>query len=92
MIDEHDHDHDHDDDREETLELELSTQSQIFLDMRQQNLDLLDLAAKVAGYGGGHGPVKPEQLQQVMRGIWDIYSEFYTWIDPEDPGEDEEDE
>ncbi|HEV3121983.1 MAG TPA: hypothetical protein VGY53_08780 [Isosphaeraceae bacterium] len=48
MIDELDSDSEHDHDTEEAYELELSTQSQIFLDMRQQNLDLLELATKVA--------------------------------------------
>ena len=39
---------------EEALEdaLELDTQSQIFLEMRQQNLDLLRIAIEVAGYTG----------------------------------------
>ena len=50
---EHDHDHDHDHD-EESLEqaLELDTQSQIFLEMRRQNLDLLKLSIEVAGWPG----------------------------------------
>jgi hypothetical protein len=26
-----------------------------------------------------------------MRNIWDVFSEFYTWIDPEE-AEDDEDE
>ena len=61
----HDHDHDHDHEGEETLAeealeeaLELDTQSQIFLEMRRQNLDLLRLATEVAGYSGSHGPLK----------------------------------
>lgn len=90
MIDEHDHDDEHDHaDPDETFELELNTQSQIFLDMRQQNLDLLEIAARVAGYGGDHGPVKPNELRQVMKSIWEVYSEFYQWIDPEEPGDEE---
>ena len=50
----HDHEHEHEDEVEEALEeaLELDTQSQIFLEMRRQNLDLLRLATEVAGYGG----------------------------------------
>ncbi|HEV3165530.1 MAG TPA: hypothetical protein VGZ22_16000 [Isosphaeraceae bacterium] len=92
MIDEHDHSEDHDHgDSDESFELELNTQSQIFLDMRQQNLDLLEIASRVAGYGGEHGPVKPGDIRQVMKSIWEIYSEFYQWIDPEEPGDDEED-
>ena len=48
--DEHDHEHD-EHEVDEALEeaLELDTQSQIFLEMRRQNLDLLKIAAEVAG-------------------------------------------
>ena len=50
----HDHDHDSECEHEvqEALEeaLELDTQSQIFLEMRRQNLDLLRLATEVAGF------------------------------------------
>jgi hypothetical protein len=94
--DEHVHNHAHrddeDDDVEEALEeaLELDTQSQIFLEMRRQNLDLLKIAAEVAGYTGDHSPLKPGDLKQAMKGIWDIYSEFYAWIDPEESDEDDD--
>jgi hypothetical protein len=90
------HNHTHrdegDDEVEEALEeaLELDTQSQIFLEMRRQNLDLLKIAADVAGYGGEHPPLKPGDLKQAMKGIWDIYSEFYAWIDPEESDEDDD--
>ena len=90
MIDEHHHDES--DEHEEALELELDTQSQIFLEMRRQNLDLLKIAAEVAGYTGDHGPLKPGDLKHAMKGIWDIYSEFYAWIDPEESDEDEDEE
>ena len=99
---EHEHVHNHvhrdededEDEVEEALEeaLELDTQSQIFLEMRQQNLDLLKIAAEVAGYAGNHAPLKPGDLKHAMKGIWDIYSEFYAWIDPEESDEDEEDD
>ena len=48
------HEHEHDHEVEEALEeaLELDTQSQIFLEMRRQNLDLLKIAAEVAGFTG----------------------------------------
>lgn len=84
----HDHDHDHEDD---ALALELGAQGQIFLDMRQQNLELLQIAAKVAGYAGEHAPLKPGDLKQALRTIWDVYSEFYAWVDPEDTDEDGDD-
>src|SRR3954467_14814183 len=94
---EHEHVHNHmhrdegDNEVEEALEeaLELDTQSQIFLEMRRQNVDLLKIAAEVAGYKGDHGPLKPADLKHAIKNIWDIYSEFYAWIDPE--GSDEDD-
>ena len=90
MSDEHDHDHDHDHDHSE---IELDSQSRIFLELRQQNVELLKVAAQVAGYSGQQPPGKGEDLRQVLQRIWNIYSEFYEWVDPEedeDGGEDEE--
>ncbi len=90
---EHDH-HDHSHEVEEAFEeaLELDTQSQIFLEMRRQNVDLLKVAVEVAGFGGQHPPVKPGDLKHAIRGIWEIYSEFYAWVDPEESDEDEDEE
>src|SRR5262245_19074883 len=93
--DEDDHDdHDHDHEVEDALEeaLELDTQSQIFLEMRRQNVDLLKIAAEVAGFSGNHPPLKPGDLKNAMKTIWDVYSEFYVWIDPEESDDDEDDE
>src|SRR5271167_2029107 len=93
---EHDHDHDHEteNDVEEALEeaLELDTQSQIFLEMRRQNLDLLKIATQVAGFSGTHGPLKAGDLKQAMRTIWDLFSEFYAWVDPEEAENDEDED
>lgn len=91
--DEDDHDHEQDHDVEEALEeaLELDTQSQIFLELRRQNLDVLRLATEIAGYAGPHGPLKPNDLKSAMETIWEVFSEFHAWIDPEED-EDEEDE
>jgi hypothetical protein len=90
------HDHEHEHEVEEALEeaLELDTQSQIFLEMRRQNLDLLRIAAEVAGFHGPHPALKQGDLKQTLKSIWEIYSEFYAWIDPEesDDDDDEEDE
>jgi hypothetical protein len=89
------HGHEHDDEVEEALEeaLELDTQSQIFLEMRRQNIDLLRLAAEVAGYAGNsHAPLKAGDLKNAMKGMWEIYSEFDAWVDPEESDEDDEDE
>ncbi|WZO97814.1 hypothetical protein EP7_004866 [Isosphaeraceae bacterium EP7] len=72
--------------------LELDTQSQIFLELRRQNLDLLKLASEVSGYGGTHPPVKHTELKGALKNIWDVYSEFHAWIDPEEAeGDDDED-
>jgi hypothetical protein len=89
----HDHDHSHEHEVEEALEeaLELDTQSQIFLEMRRQNLDLLRIATEVAGYTGEHGPLKPGDVRNALRNIWEVFAEFYTWVDPEEADGDEED-
>jgi hypothetical protein len=91
---EHEGENEHDQEVEEALEeaLELDTQSQIFLEMRRQNLDLLRIAAEVAGFSGAHPPLKPGDIRHAMKSIWDIYSEFYAWIDPEESDEDEDEE
>lgn len=88
------HDDEHEHEVEEALEeaLELDTQSQIFLEMRRQNVDLLKIAAEVAGYSGQHPPLKPGDIRQAMKHVWDLYSEFYAWIDPEESDDDEGDE
>jgi hypothetical protein len=90
----HDHNDDHDHDIDEAIEeaLELDTQSRIFLEMRKQNLDLLRIAAEVVGFSGNHPPVKQGDLKNVLRTMWDVYSEFYTWVDPEDTEGEDEDE
>jgi hypothetical protein len=91
---EHEHEHEHDDEIEEAIEeaLELDTQSQIFLEMRRQNLDLLKIAAEVAGFGGQHPPIKPGDMKGAVRSIWEVYSEFYAWVDPEETEGDGDDE
>jgi hypothetical protein len=90
----HDLDDEHEHEVEEALEeaLELDTQSQIFLEMRRQNLDLLRIAAEVAGFTGSHNPLKPGDLKGALKGIWDVYSEFYAWIDPEESDDEDEDD
>jgi len=90
----HDHENDHSHEVEEALEeaLELDTQSQIFLEMRRQNVELLKVATEVAGFSGQHPPVKPGDLKHAIRSIWEIYSEFYAWVDPEESDDEEDDE
>jgi len=98
--DEHDlgaegeHEHEHDHDVEEALEeaLELDTQSQIFLEMRRQNLELLKIASEVAGYSGAHPPIKSGDVRNALRNIWDVFAEFYSWIDPEETEEEDEED
>jgi hypothetical protein len=97
--DEYDNDTDkaNDDEREHEVEealeeaLELDTQGQLFLEMRRQNVDLLRIATQVAGYSGEHGPLKPGDVKSALRSIWDIFAEFYMWIDPEEAEGDEDD-
>ena len=89
----HQHDPQHEHEVEEALEeaLEIDTQSQIFLEMRRQNLDLLRIATQVAGYTGQSGPMKSGEMKNALRTVWDIFSEFYTWIDPEEAEDDADD-
>jgi hypothetical protein len=88
----HDHDPQHEHEVEEALEeaLELDTQSPIFLEMRRQNLDLLKIATQVAGYTGQNGPLEPGDIKNALRTVWDVFSEFYTWIDPEEAEDDQD--
>ncbi|WP_406699813.1 hypothetical protein V5E97_13260 [Singulisphaera sp. Ch08] len=91
----HEEEHEgHEHEVEEALEeaLELDTQTQIFLEMRRQNVDLLKIAAEVAGYTGAHAPLKPGDLKSAMKSIWDVYSELYVWIDPEESDDEDDDE
>lgn len=70
--------------------LNLDSPTQVFLSLRQQNLDLLRLAVQTAGFGEGKASIKPDEKRQAMERVWEIYSEFYEWIDPEADDEDEE--
>ncbi len=87
----HEHEEEHENDVDEALEeaLELDTQSQIFLEMRRQNLDLLKIASEVAGYAGPHAPLKQGDVKNALKSMWDIYSELYAWVDPEESEDDE---
>jgi hypothetical protein len=53
---------------------------------------MLRLATEVAGYAGPHGPLKSGDLKSAMRNIWDVFSEFYAWIDPEEAEDEDEEE
>ena len=87
------HEEGRENDVDEALEeaLELDTQSQIFLEMRRQNLDLLKIASEVAGFAGTHAPLKQNEVKNALKMMWDIYSELYAWVDPEE-SEDDDDE
>ena len=89
---EHDAEHEEIDATELLSELGADARTQIFLSMRQQNLELLEIASRVAGYGSDHGPLKGDESEKAMRTIWKLYSEFYSWIDPEEIEEDDEDD
>jgi hypothetical protein len=86
----HDHDHDHEDMMD--LGVELETASQVLLEMRAQNLELLKVAAQIAGYAGPHSPLKPNDLRQAMSSIWDAYSQLYQWVDPEEESDDDDED
>jgi hypothetical protein len=90
----HEHEHEHEHEVEEAIEeaIELDTQSQIFLEMRKQNLDLLRISAEVAGFTGAHQPLRSGDLKNAMKTIWDIFSEFYAWVDPEEEDDEDMDE
>lgn len=90
----HEHEEEPDNDVDEALEeaLELDTQSQIFLEMRRQNLDLLKIASEVAGFAGTHAPLKQGEVKNALKSMWDIYSELYAWVDPEESEDDDDDE
>jgi hypothetical protein len=89
----HAHDHDHDEEGGCGAEMMISDPADVFLQMREQNIELLKLAVKVAGFSGEHTPIKRNEVQNVLKSIWDVYVELYEWIDPEADGdEDEEDE
>jgi hypothetical protein len=60
--------------------------------MRRQNLELLRIATEVAGYTGEHSPLKSGDLRSALRNIWDVFSEFYTWVDPEEDEDDDDQE
>jgi hypothetical protein len=66
-------------------------QIHLFLALRQQNVELLRVAARVAGYTGEKPPGKPDEVRQALDRIYDVYSEFYAWVDPEQ-AEDEDEE
>lgn len=70
----------------------MDTQSQIFLQMRRQNLELLRIATQVAGYAGPHGPLKSGDVKTAIRNIWEVFSELYAWIDPEEAEGDDDDD
>jgi hypothetical protein len=33
--------------------------------------------------------LKPGDVKNALRNIWDVFSEFYSWIDPEEAEDDE---
>lgn len=91
MSDTHSHDHEHHDEAE-LGELALETRTQVFLELREQNIELLRIATQVAGYGGEHGALKPGDVKGAIRSIWDVFAEFYAWVDPEDDSDGDEGE
>jgi hypothetical protein len=81
-----------DDELDEGGEFGLDIRSQIFLAMRQQNLSLLKIAAEVSGYSKSGTPLRPEDARKALKTMWEIYSEIYSWVDPEESDEDGDEE
>jgi hypothetical protein len=92
MHDESDDVHDESMDLNMEMPLALEAAGQVVLEVRAQNVELLRLAAEVTGYTGSHSPLKPADLRQAVNAIWEVYSQFYQWIDPEENAEGDEDE
>ncbi len=89
---EHNHDQDEIDPTELLQELGADTKTQIFLSMRQQNIELLDIAARIAGFSDTNAPLSGDDTELAMRTIWKLYSEFYSWVDPEEVEDEDDDE
>lgn len=85
-----------DDDNDDAMDMEmplaLEAASQVVLEVRAQNVELLKLAAEVAGFTGTHPALKPGDLRQAINSIWEVYSQFYQWIDPEESDDDEDED
>jgi hypothetical protein len=73
-------------------ELDVHEQTGVFLELRKQNVELLKVAAQIAGFGGSTPPGRGDDTRQAMEKIWNIYSELYEWIDPEEDEDEDEDE
>lgn len=69
---------------------DLETGSQIFVTARGQNIELIKLAAQLAGYGPGGATITPENASEALQHIYDMFHEFVDWIDPELDDDDEE--
>jgi hypothetical protein len=102
MRDEHDHAHDDENggccqggpglpaDIESMFDMD--QQSQIFLEIRGQNIELLKVATQIAGYSNPHGPLKPGEMRQAVKTIYDLFADLYALVDPQEEELDEEDE
>ncbi|ADV62031.1 hypothetical protein Isop_1446 [Isosphaera pallida ATCC 43644] len=72
--------------------IDFNNPSDIFLSMRAQNIELLKVAAQVTGVSALSGPLKPNEIKNALKNLWEVYSELYEWIDPEEIEDDEEDD
>ena len=39
-----------------------------------------------------HPPLRPGDLKGALKTVWEVYSAFYVWIDPEESYDDDEEE
>jgi hypothetical protein len=78
------HQHDHDEDEDHPLSgLEGESAAQAYMMFRMQNVEILKLAAQVAGFGPGVTAPKSDEPKPALDRIWTYYAEFLEWIDPE---------
>ena len=85
---EDDHSHDHDDAARARAGYAKPDLSRDAL----RTLELLKIAAQVTGYAGAQGVMKPGDSRRALKDIWEVFSEFYAWIDPEEAEDDDEDD
>lgn len=70
----------------EATETEIAT----YLTIRAQNIELLGLAAKIAGCSDPKSLLSEVDTEATMRKLHEIYSHFEEWVDPDEADEDVE--
>ena len=96
---EHDHDHDHDHDEARTRSRKPSRKPSSSTPRARSSWRCGGRTSTCCGSPprspatpAQHRPLKPGDLKDALQNIWDIFSEFYAWIDPEEAEDDDDDE